>query len=778
MMMLRKVLRDLKQNAVQFLAIYIMTLLALLTVSGFDASDNGVYLSAAEYLTDQNFKDLNIEGRYFGHEDIAMLEQMDGVAYVNGIRHSVGKTVLDRERSLVISYIDGNEVSSMLLTEGEPYTPGSSGIWVEALFADPMGICPGDTMTITTENVTFQETVRGLVYTPEYLYYIPDSTYTEPEYGSHGFVIMDIREAPVTPERNAQFDQLIVDLSEVRGQGIRLTESEKKIMRDMRDRILRKFDDPGLLIRLKTEDDTYAEYVGAMDSNGAITTVFPFVFMLVAVLGIITTMARLTGKQRTVIGTLKALGFSDKQITLHYMCYSVIIAIFGCVSGIVIGTFTLGTYLNDLNDYYYQNPYIRLQLTGKSIYMSFLAVGLSVLVTWFSTHRLLVQNASEILRPEPPKTAGAGILEKTFLWKKLGFTTRWNVRDVWKNKMRTLASILGILVCSLLLYTATGFYECLASQANWMYGELIRADYRISFEDGTGRGVVYDYAREYDRQMVEEADATLYSDVSESVRPMIVLDQGNMYWVEDEQLSYRDLPKDGIALTSRLTELLKVQVGDTLRWKIAGNKKEYSAPVRAIVRQATDQGILLSREYWEQIGGEFEPNLIYTRRTVPADLKNRPEVSSADSIGTLKTALENANEMGYAVTTIMVVMAVVMGVIVLYNLGVLSYVEKVREIATLKVLGFQTADIRHILLQQNLTVTAVGAVLGVPLGIVTLHLLIDMFMGLDGDLVERVSVMPFIYAIFGTFFVSVMVNLYITRKVERIDMVDALKGVE
>ncbi|MBR3105047.1 MAG: FtsX-like permease family protein [Lachnospiraceae bacterium] len=775
MMLLRKVLRDLRQNAVQFLAIYIMTLLALLVASGFDASDYGVYLSASEYLTDQNFKDLNIEGRYFGHEDIAMLEQMDGVAYVNGIRHGTGKTVLDRERPLVISYIDGNEVSSMLLTEGEPYTPGSSGVWVEALFAEPMGIRPGDTLTITTENTTFQETVRGLVYSPEYLYYIPNSTYTEPEYGTHGFVIMDIQEAPGTDK---QFDQLIVDLGDVHGQGGSLTDAEKAVMRDMRDRITRKFDDPGLLVKLKTEDDIYDEYVGAINSTGAITTVFPLIFMLVAVLGIITTMARLTGKQRTVIGTMKALGFSDKQITLHYMCYSVIVAILGCISGVVIGVNTLGVYLNDLNDYYYQNPYICLKLTGKSFYMSILAVGLSVLVTWLSTHKLLVQNASEILRPEPPKASGAGALEKTPLWKRLGFTTRWNIRDVYRNKMRTMASITGILVCSLLLYTATGFYECLACQSDWMYGELIRAEYRISFEDGVSRGTVYDYAREYEGQMVEEVSTTLYSDTTDSVRPMIVLDQGNMFWVEDEDLNYTDLPKDGIALTSRLTELLNVSVGDTLRWKIAGNEKMYSAPVRMIVRQASDQGILMSREYWEQIGGDFAPNLVYTRRTVPAELKNRPEVSSADSIETLKTALENANMMGYTLTTIMVVMAVVMGVIVLYNLGVLSYIEKVREIATLKVLGFQTGDIRRILLQQNLTVTAVGAVLGVPLGIIMLQVVVDLFMGEDGDLVVRFRPMPYVYAILGTFVVSVLVNLFITLKVKKIDMVEALKGVE
>ena len=311
-----------------------------------------------------------------------------------------------------------------------------------------------------------------------------------------------------------------------------------------------------------------------------------------------------------------------------------------------------------------------------------------------------------------------------------------------------------------------------------MYGELIRAEYRITFEPGISRSTVYDYAREYEGQMVEEVETTLYSDTTESVRPMIVLDKGNMVWVEDESLSYIELPENGIALTSRLTDMLGVKVGDTLRWKIAGNEKVYSAPIAVIVRQATDQGILMSREYWESIGGDFEPNLVYTRKTVPTDLKNRPEVSSADSTETLKTALENINIMGYAVTAIMIAMAVVMGVIVLYNLGVLSYIEKVREIATLKVLGFQTGDIRRILLQQNLTVTAIGAIAGVPFGIITLDMLVDLFTGADGEMIVRFSVMPYVYAILGTFLVSVLVNLYITLKVKKIDMVEALKGVE
>jgi putative ABC transport system permease protein len=119
-----------------------------------------------------------------------------------------------------------------------------------------------------------------------------------------------------------------------------------------------------------------------------------------------------------------------------------------------------------------------------------------------------------------------------------------------------------------------------------------------------------------------------------------------------------------------------------------------------------------------------------------------------------------------------------MGVVVLYNLGVLSYIEKVREIATLKVLGFQSIKIRMILMQQNLTITGIGALLGIPAGFVALGILTDGFMLEDGELIIRLSAMPYVGAVLGTLLVSVLVNLYVTSKINSIDMVEALKGVE
>ncbi len=775
MILLKKVLRDLKQNAVQFFSIYIMTLLSLFVQTGFESSNVGSAYSAAEYFAQTNYKDLSIEGSTFSYKDVEMLETIPGVNAVDGMARATGKIMMDKERLLVLNFIDGNDVSKLYVTDGTEYKPGSTGCWVEERFAVPMGIHVGDTLSITTGNLTLTEEVKGIVYSPEFLYYIPNDTYTEPEYGTHGFVIMDISEAPTY----LGIDKMIVDLTDVKGNGPLLTKEEKQTMNAMRDVVGERLDNPNVIVKTKTEDENYNDYAGVMDSSDAISTVFPIVFLAVALLGILTTMTRLTEKQRVQIGTLKALGFSDRKITMHYMSYSVIIAAFGCISGAIIGPLVLGTYLNDLNDYYYQNPLQRLELTGKTIGMSCLTVMLCVAVSYFSTRKILKENPARILLPEAPKFDSTGAMEKSRFWKKLRFASRWNIRDVRRNKLRTAVSIAGILVCSMLIFMSFGFYEALEGQSEWMYGDIFRGNNQIVFKDDVPYGTVYEFAEEYQGQMVQVSSITLFNDKEQSVREMTVLDEGTIFMPQGEDLEYIEVPKSGVMLTSRLVDYFGIRVGEKISFKLPGSSKVYTAPVVKICRVASGQGIIMSRSAWEEIGGYFTPGLVYTRMSVPVDIKTkRPEVASVSSKEMLIESLQNSNEVSYTISYILAVMAVIMGVVVLYNLGALSYVEKTREIATLKVLGFHTNSIRFILLQQSLMITAAGAVLGVPFGIIMLENLSDMVMSIYYDMVVSPSAFPYLGAILGTFLVSVLVNIYVSSKVKTIDMVEALKSRE
>ena len=774
-MLLRKVLRDLRRNAVQFVSIFIMTFFAMLISAAFDAENYEYGLMGTKYLEETNFKDMDIQGDEFSFAQISALEQMDEIQSVNGIIRATGKITLDKERPLVLSYIDGNDVSKMKLIAGEPYTKGAKGAWIEERFATPMGIKVGDVINITTEGTSFKEEIKGIVYYPEYLYYIPNDTYSEPEYGTHGFVVMDISEAPYA---EIKYNQLVVDLKEVKGQSLSLTEEEKNYMLLMKQKIIDKLDNKKVIVKTKTEDDMYDGFAGSVDSTDALSNTFTFLFLLTAVLGIITTMTRITSNQRSQIGTMKALGFSDKKITIHYLSYSVIVTALAAIIGTFAGEYTLGLYLIDLDIYYYQNPYTSPALTSKSIIMPLLAVIISGATTFICTRKTLLERAADILRPEPPKNNSGGVLEKTKIWEHLGFSTRWNVRDIANNKLRAIMSILGIAVTSMLLFSAVGFYELLAGQSTWMFDELLNTNYKILFTEETDYGVVSDYAKEYKGQMVESVTVTVHSDNGERVRPFIVVDEGNIYRFQDMNLEYFDLPDNGIIVTSRLKDSLGLELGDELSWYMPGDTYEYSAQVVGFCRQALDQGFIMSRTAWRNIGGDFRPNIVYTNITVPTTLRDKDGIIAVNDKGTLVRSAEADQETGYSISIILIVIATVMGAVVLYNLGVLSYIEKVREIATMKVLGFQSFNIRLILLQQNLSITAIGAIIGVPTGNLVIKGLDAAYFEDTSDVISDLSPIPYLAAVAGTFIVSMLINAFVTSKINEINMVEALKGVE
>ena len=774
-MLLRKVLRDLRQNFVQFLSIFIMTFFALLIFGGFDADDYSYVVKGADYLMETNFKDMDIQGASFDYTQISMLEEMDEVKSVNGIVRATGKINLDKERPLVISYIDGNDVSKMKVMDGSPYSKGDKGAWLEKRFADPMGIKVGDTITINSDGVSFKEQVKGLVYCPEYAYYIPNSTYTEPEYGTHGFVIMDISEAPY---KNVLFNQLIVDLKDVKNQSIYLTEEEDRLMHEMREKITKKLDNKQVIVRTKKEDEVYNTFAGEAEATNAVSTVFSLLFMSVAVLGIITTMTRLTSNQRGQIGTMKALGFSDVKITLHYLSYSVIVTLIACILGAIAGKYTLGAYLVSLDNFYYQCPYFAPNLTYKCSIMTLVAVLICVVTTFVCTRKTLSERAAEILRPAPPKNNSVGFFERSEAWNRLNFGIRWNIRDVVNNKLRTVMSVFGIATTSMLLFAAFGFNECLAAQGGWLYKDLLNTNYAIFFDSGLEQGFVSEYAKEYSGQMVENTEATLYSSTVESVWNATVVDEGNIYRFVDTDLAPISLPDTGVLMTSRLVDFMEVQVGDEIRFRLPGDERTYTTRIVGLCRMPTDAGLVMSRASFEDMGGTFTPNIVYTNMSVPFNLKDKEGIESVNSRAMMIRALESAHEVGYTISTIVIVIGVIVGMIVLYNLGVLSYIEKVREIATMKVLGFSSKNIRLILMQQNLTITALGAIIGVPMGRATLDVLLDAFLMEESDTLTLLSFMPFIASVVGTFLVSAIINTIVTSKVKDIDMVEALKGVE
>ncbi len=770
----KKIIRDLRQNFIQFLAIFIMCFFAMLILEGFDSDQTGNTNAVDRYYRDTDFMDLYLVSEGFTEQDVLDVESLPDVSDAELRATMNGRVKLGEDRKMEFNFIRTNNISRMMLFDGETYKEGKDGIWIDRNFASRQGINVGDTLKCVCSGIEFDEKVKGIVDNPDHLYFLIDDTFTEPDIGAYGFAFLDAGEYPGI---RLNFEYMYVDLNTVDNQ-FNLDDHDVAMLDKAKAEIMGVLSKSSLSVVTKKREEGFTSYAGDMEYDAMMGTVFPTLFILIALLGITTTMTRLVMKQRTTIGTLKALGFSQPVIMIHYISYAVIISFAGSVAGTVAGWWTMGKQFHHDMNQYYSNPYSEMELSLKPVIVILVISLMAGMVNFFSCRKLLIQRASEILRPEAPAVTGAGFLEKTSLWKHLGFATKWNIRDISRNKGRTVMGIIGVTLTSALMLSAFGADEVNHATEDWQYVQLTPADYTVTFDQNAGYGTVYEYAREYNGQMVQNEQAEVECSGMTRMYNVSIADEGNLYRFQNEKGEYIKLPDHDIAISARVAEYFNIKEGQFISFKYPQYKEIYRCRVGQIFKTPGAQGLAMTRRYAQELGIVFEPNLMYTDMTVPYSyVAERPEVLSVtgrqDFIRSMRDRSEGTdNTVLYTMT-----IAVVVGIVVMYNLGILSFMEKVREIATLKVLGFPTKKIRWILQQQNIFVTGIGTAAGLSLGVKLLEIILG---GIDDevDYIFRLSPLPYIYAFLLAFVLSLAVNGVISGRVKDINMVEALKGVE
>lgn len=771
----KKLLRDLRRSMVQFISIFVMCFLALLILTAFEADIAGTEHSVDRFFTETNLADLSITSEGFTGSDLTAVRSLPSVKNAECRTTENGKVRLSgHEKKVEFNFIDLNNISSMLLSEGESYRPGMSGIWIDSNFAKQQKISVGDVLNCVCNNIEFSETVIGIVDTPDHLYFVIDDTFTEPVKGAYGYAYLDTGEYP---GEILIADTMLVDVEKVENQYY-LTDADKAAIDAAAQDIKGELTKNQLTFTTKHNEIAFEYTNDDMDTDTMLATIFPGLFMTISLLGIITTMTRLVEKQRTLIGTLKALGFSNSTVIFHYTSYSVIVSLLGSISGAFVGWWTIGKLIHEQMNAFYNNPYARMELSPRIFFMIGLVSLLAALTNFLSCRKLLVQRASDILRPAPPIVQGAGFIEKTFLWRKLGFAAKWNLRDMNRNRMRTIGGFLGVTLCAALLLTAFGANELVRSEENWQYNELTPSEYTVMFSPEAKISTVYEYTRQFHGQMVMRLSTDILTNEKHAMNSLTVTEDGNLYHFQDETGGYIRLPDYGISISSKISEDYDVSIGDFISFRLPYETRLFSGRIVSVYKVPFGQGIAMTRSYFESLGAEFRPNVLYTNMTVPSSyVTERDEITSVLKKADYIRSLEVTNEIKYTEIGYIMFIAVLMGVVVMYNLGVMSFSEKVREIATLKVLGFATRKIRWILQQQNMFVTGAGTLAGLLIG---KKLLVFTMNNLDDEsaYLYQLSVFPYLLAFLLSFVLSVIVNAVISSKVKEIDMVEALKGVE
>ena len=546
--------------------------------------------------------------------------------------------------------------------------------------------------------------------------------------------------------------------------------------------------------------DTNAGYVCfESDTNvvQSVASVFPVFFFLVAALVCLTTMTRMIADQRTQIGIMKALGYSSGAIMGKYMFYSGSATVLGSIFGIAAGSFAFpaivwfgyGLIYNLSGLTFTMNWPLALGITAANLLVT-------LLVTWYCCAKELKCAPADLIRPKAPEAGKRILLERIpVVWNDMSFMQKVSARNIMRYKKRIFMMLLGIGGCTALVLTALGLNDTIQNVVMRQYDDIILYDYEIT--------MAYD--------MNEEEQEIFFSDAGDDIKDAVFLYRGlaevsggdaiknaTLTVTDGKKLcKYIDLSYDGepidypgrgeAAINYNLARQLGgIEVGDEIKLTTS-EKKELTVTVSALFDNYVDSFVFISPETCEEQLGEV-PEYKSALANAPdgADINRCAEALTHDVDGVrgVTLSVDTKARMSSMMDGLLVVVAAIilcaglLAFIVLYNLTNINISERIREIATLKVLGFYPNEAAHYVFRENLILTGAGAVFGLGLG-VALHAFVMNAIKVDMMYFKpHISFLSFAVSIAITFVFAMIVNAIMRRRIDNIDMAGALKSIE
>lgn len=759
----KKRLRDIKQNKMQFFNIFIMVFLGVFVFAGIHAYMDGMEKSADKYYKDNNFQDIWLSGENFSTEDLEKVKNTENVK--DAERMLTIKTELENKDGVTLdtNFIESNNISKMYVVDGEEFSKDKKGVWFDSYLAKNLDLKVGDEITVTYQNMKITEKIAGLVNTPDHVYFVKDDTEIFPTHKNYGYMYLSINELPQGMPQI--FNQIIVDVDN--------TDKTQETKANLENNIK-----SAIAVTDRESSVSYKGYNSEIEEGTTYSGVFTFLFLFIAVLSVTTTMNRFVKKQRTQIGTLKALEFKNRKIINHYVGYGFIISLVASVVGLLAGKYGLGTFFLNMEMSYFEVPVYNTVLIPVVYILAIAVVALITLVTYLSCRSILKESAVEALRIEIPKVKSTKFdLTTKGIFKKASISTRWNLRDVGRNKGRSLMAIVGITGCTMLMLCAFGMMDTMKSYLSWEFDKISNFEYKLSLSNNYTDDQFTNITEKYGNETSESFGIEIKNVDKKETNTLTVNDAPNKLKYTNHNKEYMDLKDDGIYITEKLSEKYGLKVGDEITWHIFGDDNWYTCKIAGLNRDPQNQQLNMTRKYYESLGLTYKADTVYTDENL-INTKTIDGVDTIQSIATLKQGMESMLETTETMVVLLIVVSAILGFVIIYNLGILSFTEKQYQFATLKVLGFKDKQIKNIFVKQNLWLTVAGIVIGLPLGFWMLDYIFKSALGENYDFNAYIKPVSYLYAVVGSLVVSIIVNKVLSRKVKRIDMVTSLKGNE
>lgn len=764
----------------RFISILVIVLLGVGFFAGIRAVAPDMKNTLDDYYEKTNMYDIYIASNYGIREDI--IDKLQKKYDIEAVYNFDAITTKKEDYATkIISYDKNNQINTPKLVKGK-MPEAIDEVVIDNNYRNEIKI--GDKLTIDSELIKNNTvTVTGYVESPLYISAERDSTNLLS--GTIDYYLYMNDDNIISPVKTAAYIKLNTDESRFSKKYEEIVKTAKKdIKKTLKEE--KQTDEKWYVLDIDSNAGFY-QYEQDTQRIDNVAKVFPLVFFIVAVLICLTTMTRMVEEERSQIGTLKALGYSDISIMFKYILYAALATIIGSMIGVAIGY----RILPDLCFEMYKNMY-RLGNIKLSYYSSLTFQGMMIALlctlgaTIYTCRKTLKESPANLLRPVAPPPGKRVLLERIKLvWNHLSFSYKVTVRNVFRYKKRFLMTITGIAGCTGLILAGFGLKDCIVKMVPHQYEDIFSYQAKINLnEEKTNETVdkIKENKRIKDILEVHEESITIDNkDTNQSVTLVIPKDNPKEFIkLQDRKTEEQYNLTDGLIITEKLAKLLEVEENDILKFSGTDTYKE---KVAHITENYLFHYIYLPKSLYKQ--DEYNTVLIKTKnmtekeeKELANELKEIPGVSSITFTSSTRHVFDDTMDSFAYVSLILIVSAGALAFVVLYNLSSVNISERRRELATIKVLGFYDKEVYQYINRENTILTLIGILLGLGTGnILTMYIIktceIDMLM-FD----TTIAWPSYLYAILITMSFAILVNIILYFSLKKIDMIESLKSIE
>lgn len=817
--------RTIFRNKKRFCSILIITALGVMMLSGLKAACDDLRYSADQFYDEQQVFDIQVVSTMgLNEDDLAALRKANGIERAEGVyRETVYTSVNGSSQNMDVQTLGGQLNTPYLLKGRLP--ENEKEIAVSKTYADDSEKTIGDTIQFhEPSQIRSTYTISAIVQDPSdlnnkdgaasfrsisasrYVCFIREDGISFPAYTA---AYVQVKGSRDMASYSQEYEALIKRAKKTLEQDVKQQQEDRRYDELVEQMKLAAYavdpqaaahvdtssiQHPKWYIQDRSSLSSYSNIESDAASIEAVGTAFPIVFFTVAILIALTTITRMVEEERLLIGTYKALGFRNIEIMKKYLLYAGSACLLGGIIGDIGGFLLLPKFVFRIFQTLYLIPNYSLQFDAwYGIGGIALFTGGILVAVWIAVHEELKHMPAVLMRPKAPRTGARVLLERIRpLWRNLTFLNKVTARNLFRYKKRMLMTVFGIMGCSALVLCAMAINDSVSALIPRQYEHIYHYDLMVM----TDEAHVYqslsknDEVSECMALLVDNATIKSSGNKEERVQLMVFSKQADVA----SYLSLEDLNGDPVTLeegdvyvTQNASQVLDFSVKDTIRVQNSDLKEE-RVKVTGIVQNYLGNTIYMSENTYEKLFGSYEDNAVLAnykgkvselqKDRYVQKLEERDDVLSVVSTSSMQNAFETSFSLITSVVYLILAMAAALAFVVLFTLSTTNISERVRELATIKVLGFYDKEVHSYVNKETLLLTLLGILVGLPAGTILAQSLTYVLNMPSIHFAVTIRPISYLYTVLLSFGFAVVVNLITNRVLNHIDMVESLKSME